>query len=85
LQGIWSYIAHDNPVAADRIIAAIEASADMLLSFPKLGRPGRRHGTRELPVVRTPYILVYRLNGSEVQIAHVIHGARDWPQKRRRA
>jgi|SRR5215471_5129938 len=83
---IWTFIAQDDPNAADRIVSAVEAAADMLVKFPRMGRRGRSHGTRELPIVRTPYPVVYRVSGEEVQIARVIHGARDWPlSKKKRA
>jgi len=37
------------------------------------------HGTRELVVVKTPFVVPYRVVGSEIQILRVLHGARSWP------
>jgi toxin ParE1/3/4 len=84
LQDIWSYIADDNPIAATNTIAHIETAALSLMQFPKLGRPGRRDRIRHLNVAGTPYFIAYRLAKSEIAIARVIHGARDWPRKRKR-
>jgi toxin ParE1/3/4 len=53
----------------------IERQTDRLADYPKLGRPGRVKGTRELVVNRTPFIVVYRIKGEIVQILRVLHGA----------
>jgi toxin ParE1/3/4 len=49
----------------------------MLAKQPEIGRPGRVNGIRELVVADTPFIVPYRLVGSEIQILRVLHGARD--------
>lgn len=72
------YIEIDNPAAAARQIDQIEAAANHLRAFPMMGRIGMRAGTRELPVPGTPYILVYRVKQTTVQMLAVLHGARDW-------
>lgn len=81
---IWDYIAADNPDAADRVVLAFHAALTMLGEHPKLGRPARRGGTRELVVAGTPYLLIYRAANDTVYVLHVLHGARDWPPKRKR-
>jgi toxin ParE1/3/4 len=45
-----------------------------LIDFPELGPPGREPGTRELVVLRTDYVIVYRLSGDVIEIAAVWHG-----------
>ncbi len=57
----------------------------LLEPHPRAGRTGKVPGTRELVVSGTPYMLLYRIADGVVQILGVIHGARDWPPKRRRA
>ena len=47
--------------------------------FRKRGRPGRVEGTRELPIVRTPYLAAYRVIDGAVVILRILHGARQWP------
>lgn len=57
LLAIVDYIADDNPDAAQRLKDDIEAKAAKLPEFPKLYRPGRAEGTREM-VVWANYIVV---------------------------
>jgi toxin ParE1/3/4 len=73
------YIAQDNLTAALSQLDEIEAQTDRLGEYPKLGRPGRIKGTRELVVNRTPFIVVYRIHGEMVQILRMLHGAQQWP------
>lgn len=72
------YIEIDNPTAAARQIDLIQAAVNQLRAFPMMGRAGRRGGTRELPVPGTPYIMVYRVKETAVQVLAVLHGARNW-------
>jgi len=45
-----------------------------------LGRDGRVEGTRELVVSGLPYIVVYRITGSDVHIVGIQHTSRLWPE-----
>ena len=73
------YIAQDNPMAAvsqgDRIAEQIE----ILQRHPQMGRPGRKQGTRELVISRTPFIVVYRVKAKRIELLRVLHGAQQWP------
>ena len=73
------YIAQDNPKAAREFFRYAIASAEQLAQFPQTGRSGRVHGTRELVLVKYPYIIPYRVRGQEIQILHVFHSSRVWP------
>jgi toxin ParE1/3/4 len=73
------YIAQDNPQAALSQLGEIERQIKHLPDHPALGRPGRLAGTRELVISRTPFIVVYRIEGDAVRILHFLHGARQWP------
>jgi len=84
VDAIWTYVAQDNVEAADVLAQAFHASSTLLEKFPKLGRAGRIRGTRELIVTGTPYLLIYRIV-DRVEVLHVLHGARDWPPKRKRS
>lgn len=73
---IWHYIAEDNPVAADRVLLAIERRIDLLTRHPWSGPsredigPGIRH------LVSLPYSILYRVEVEGVRVVRVIHGAR---------
>lgn len=75
---IVDYISDDNPDAAQRIRDDIEAKVAKLSDFPKIGRPGRIEGTREL-VVWANYIIVYQEDAFTVKILRVLHAAQQWP------
>ena len=77
LDSIVTYIALDNPAAAEKVFRAIVATAERLTNFPSLGRPGRLPDTRELTVTGLPYLIVYRATADRVTVLAVFHGARD--------
>ncbi len=74
-----AYIAQDNPLAAQQVVARIMHAVGLLASQPGLGRPGRVHGTRELPVPRTRYLIPYRVRGRQIEILRVFHTSRELP------
>ena len=49
-----------------------------LVTFPNRGRMGRRVGTRELVLTPLPYIAVYRVKESAIEILQIRHAAQDW-------
>ena len=80
LDGAAEFIARDNPRAASRILKRLWDAAQVLADQPHAGRAGRVHGTRELVVTGTPFIIPYRVVENTVQILRVLHGKRKWPQ-----
>jgi addiction module RelE/StbE family toxin len=82
LAEIRSYIARDDPRAAQRVAARILESVDLLAGRPHIGRPGRLTGTRELVVSDTPYVIPYRVKEDRLEIVAVFHGKQKWPKRR---
>jgi len=78
LAAIVIYIANHDLDAALELDYRITSSAERLVDFPKMGKPGRIEGTREL-IVHEHYILVYEIAGDELQILSVLHTSRQWP------
>jgi toxin ParE1/3/4 len=76
---IRAWIEQENPRAAQQVADAIYSAAESLRRFPRMGRHGRRSGTRERVVPGTPYVMPYRVRKGIVEIVAVIHGARGWP------
>lgn len=81
LTDIRAYISQDKPEAAHSIAVRIVTAADRLRINPRLGRPGRHPGTRELIIPGTPYLLPYRIRGQRITILAVFHASRLWPEK----
>mgnify|MGYP000586061946 CR=1 FL=1 len=81
LVALRAYITQDDPAAAQRVAVHILRNVETLLADrPKMGRPGRIRGTRELVIPKTPYIVPYRISGDTIQILRVFHSARRWPE-----
>jgi toxin ParE1/3/4 len=76
------FIELDDPTAARRTALRIVAAVETLIpANPKVGRPGRVSGTRELVIARTPFIVPYRLREGTIEVLRVFHGARRWPDR----
>jgi toxin ParE1/3/4 len=75
LIAIWNYIAVENPVAADRVLDAIEARWLQLARYPYSGmaRDDIASGIRHL--VAGHYLIFYRI-GECIEVIRVLHGRR---------
>ena len=73
---IFDYIASNNADAAIVMDRLFLSASQQLKLFPRLGKPGRIEGTREL-VVRAPYILVYEIIDDAIHILAVHHGSQN--------
>lgn len=73
------YIAKDNPLAAISQDEQIEHQVDMLMQHPQMGRPGRKKGTRELVISRTPFVVVYRVKGTRIEVIRLLHSSQQYP------
>ncbi len=74
-----TYIAGDDPDAADRVAQAIKATGAALGDFAT-GHPGPVSGTYEKTVRGLPYVIAYAIgtDGGQINVLRVIHTARDW-------
>lgn len=64
-----AWIAERNLKAAQAAESRVRVALRRLGRFPELGRPGRVDGTRELSVVRTRFVIAYRVRESVVEVA----------------
>ena len=76
-----SFIAADDSAAARLVVERVLEAVAQLAEQPGLGRPGRVHGTRELVVSKTRYIVPYRVRGDAVEILRVFHTSRRLPER----
>jgi toxin ParE1/3/4 len=82
LAALRAYIEGDDPGAARKTaLRIVEAVETLIPADPKIGRPGRVSGTRELVIAHTPYIVPYRLRAGTIEVLRVFHGARRWPDR----
>ena len=79
LDEIGAYIAEDNADAAEHLVIKIIETVTLLADHPAIGRAGRFPGTRELVVADTPYIVIYRVRDTFLEVLRILHGARKWP------
>ena len=78
LLAIVTYIMDDNIEAAQKLKDDIENNVTALIHNPRMYKPGRVAGTREM-IVRTNYIVVYTENSEKISILRILHAARNWP------
>ena len=76
-----AYITADNLAAARMVVQRVLDAVAVLEEQPELGRPGRVPGTRELVVLKTHYLVPYRVRGGAVEILRVFHTSRRLPKR----
>lgn len=77
---IGDYIVKDSPAGANKVLNRLRAVAENLRTHPAIGRTGRIAGTHELVLADLPYILVYRVTETRVEILTVMHTSQRWPE-----
>jgi toxin ParE1/3/4 len=76
---IGDYLRSRNPLAAERVRAAILDSLQSLVLFPRAGRAQSVEGVRKLVTRRYRYLVYYSVDAAaeEVVILAIQHPARD--------
>ena len=77
LQEIRSYIAQDQPEAAERVATRIVAVVEALRNHPYLGHTSSEPGVRELVIGGTPFIIFYRVRARRIVVLEVHHAAQN--------
>lgn len=78
LERICERIERDNANAAQRVARMIYDGCERLKDFPHIGRVSLRMGGRR-ELVLPPYVVIYRVTDSAIDISRIFHGAQDWP------
>jgi addiction module RelE/StbE family toxin len=77
---ILTYIADENPRAAARVSAELERTVERLCRYPLSStRKADEENTRVARVGRYPYLIFYTVEGNEIVVLQVRHGARQRP------
>ena len=76
-----NYIAKEDPGAAKIVVQRIYHTVNLLAENPALGHRGRVHGTRELVIPDTRYVVPYRVRPrlNRIEILRVFHRSRKPP------
>ena len=77
LNEVYDYIDFRNPKAAQHVKISIVETATQLGHFPEAGQAVARKGLRRQLIQGLPYILIYRVTESAVEIISVVHGKRN--------
>ena len=72
----FAHIAEDSPQGARLVTSRIDRAARFLELNPRMGNPGAVTGTREYPVPKTRYTLIYEERASAIHILHCWHQSR---------
>ena len=78
---IISFIAADNPTAADAIANKIEKNLELLSENPNLGRIPKEEEIRNLGyryLIVHNYIIFYTIEEKTIFIHRILHGARNY-------
>jgi len=82
LRAAFEYWAGERSLtAAGKMLDTIFSAVEMLERHPAAGRRWRVAGTRELVILRTPFLIAYRIHGETIQLLALLHGARKWPER----
>jgi len=76
---IFSYLAERSFSGAVAVRERVERSIGGLALVPEMAQLTDEPGVRRLPVRSYPYVIFYAIEGEEVVILHVRHGARQSP------
>ena len=79
VEQIAQFIGRDSPDQAALFVGRLIEAADRLESFPHSGRIIPEIGDRDCQeITYGAYLIMYRVQGEDVWITGVVHGARDW-------
>jgi toxin ParE1/3/4 len=79
LAAIWDYIAVANhsPAAANRLMRMLYGKFAMLATQPLMGESREDLGENVRAFVARPYLVLYRPVRNGIEVAQVVHSARD--------
>jgi toxin ParE1/3/4 len=74
---IWSYIAKDNPSAAENLLDSIERTCNRLAQFPDMGQSCKCLGQSVRCFTVGNYVVFYRAIKDGIEVLRVVSGSRD--------
>ena len=74
---IWAYIADDNLSAANRLLARLDRTFQLLSTQPLIGQAVENIAPHLRFIPIGSYLIFYRAIDDGVEIVRILHGARD--------
>lgn len=74
---ILSYIAKDNPLAADEVAAVLRATVRRLSQYPRLAIETDEPGVWVAPVLPYRYLIFYSIDRDAIVVRNVYHASRE--------
>lgn len=71
-----TFLRSRSPSGARRVGERILSAVALLERFPEIAPASRHRALRQFVVVRTPYLVVYRIHADHVEIRAIIHAMR---------
>ena len=81
IDDILSYIANDNPLAADEVATIMRATIARLADYPRLAIETDVPNVRVSPVLPYRYLVFYSIEDDAIIIRNVRHAARERSEK----
>ncbi len=77
LEDMWVYLAQNDSLAADLLLAKVLDKFPMLAQFPEMGRSRKElaEELRSFPI--KPYIIFYKNMETHIEIVRILHQSRD--------
>lgn len=77
VDAIWEYIHEYDPAAADRLVTQFTDAADCIEGAPFVGAVREHVARTARGMLVGSYMMLYRIDGDDVEIVRVVHAARD--------
>ena len=77
IMAIWDQIAQYSPLAAERVVMAIEDTIELHVDFPRLGTPCPHLAPDLRRMQWRSYLVYYRLRDDLVGLVRVLYGRRE--------
>lgn len=77
LDDIAAFLLSEYPAEAPQVEMAFREIFGLVAEFPGIGRPGPIPGTKEMPLRRYPYVVIFYPEATHVTILRVFHTSRD--------
>lgn len=74
------YYAVKFPAGQSNAVVHLQEAKVLLKTYPNIGHPSDTESLRELQVLKTPFMLVYRIRADEIQIVRLWDQRAERPQ-----